>query len=260
MVVIVIVEEEEAATAGGNKKVRRSSGGDGVGIFADPDSEPIGEAYLVSDCDYSYTYEIIDEYLSNIHFILASYCLWHFINGLWINPSAASGSTFFFGSTFSSNSPSQPMFGNSAFAASPGNNDNMKYNIIEDLVQFGGQQSQAAPQNSPSFAALPALAVSSGQPSVFPSRGGFAFGSAVSAFQFGGQQSQATPQNSPPFAASPAPAISFGQYYVSPSRGGFAFGSVVSAFQFGGQQSQAAPQNFHPFAASPAPAISFGQP
>ncbi|PHU27770.1 hypothetical protein BC332_06102 [Capsicum chinense] len=116
-------------------------------------------------------------------------------------PSAAGGSTFLFGSASSTNSPSQPMFGNSAFAASPGNNENMEDSMAEDLVQ------------------PPAPAVSFGQPSVSPSPGGFAFGSAASTFQFGGQQSQAAPQNSSPFAAS---------------------SSLV----------QAAPQNSSPFAAS----------
>ncbi|XP_060186110.1 nuclear pore complex protein NUP1 [Lycium barbarum] len=106
-------------------------------------------------------------------------------------PSAASGSAFLFGSTSSTNSLSQPMFGNSAFAASPGNNVNMEDSMAEDVVQ------------------APAPAVSFGQPSVSPSPGGSAFGSAPSPFQFGGQQSQAAPQNPNPFAASslvqPAP-------------------------------------------------------
>ncbi|MCD9645868.1 hypothetical protein HAX54_035178 [Datura stramonium] len=118
-------------------------------------------------------------------------------------PSAASGSAFLFGSTSSTNPPSQPMFGNSAFAASPGNNDNMEDSMAEDPVQ------------------APAPAVSFGQPSVLPSPGGFAFGSAPSPFQFGGQQSQAAPQNPSPFAAS---------------------SSLV--------QAAAAPQNSSPFAAS----------
>ncbi|XP_055831345.1 nuclear pore complex protein NUP1-like isoform X2 [Solanum dulcamara] len=99
-------------------------------------------------------------------------------------PNAASGSGFLFVSTSSTNSPSQPMFGNPAFAASPGNNDNMEDSMAEDLVQ------------------APAPAISFGQPSVSPSPGGFAFGSTQSSFQFGGQQSQAAPQNSSPFAAS----------------------------------------------------------
>uniref|UniRef100_A0A0V0IZ93 Putative nucleoporin-like n=1 Tax=Solanum chacoense TaxID=4108 RepID=A0A0V0IZ93_SOLCH len=116
-------------------------------------------------------------------------------------PSAASGSPFSFGATSSTNSPSQPMFGNSVFVASPGNNDNMEDSMAEDLVQ------------------APAPAVSFGQPSVSPSPGGFAFGSAPNPFQFGGQQSQAAPQNPSPFAAS---------------------SSLV----------QAAPQNSSPFAAS----------
>ncbi|KAK4708092.1 hypothetical protein R3W88_029017 [Solanum pinnatisectum] len=116
-------------------------------------------------------------------------------------PSSASGSPFSFGATSSTNSPSQPMFGNSAFVASPGNNDNMEDSMAEDLVQ------------------APAPAVSFGQPSVSPSPGGFAFGSAPNPFQFGGQQSQAAPQNPSPFAAS---------------------SSLV----------QAAPQNSSPFAAS----------
>ncbi|KAL3323882.1 hypothetical protein AABB24_038185 [Solanum stoloniferum] len=99
-------------------------------------------------------------------------------------PSAASGSPFSFGATSSSNSPSQPMFGNSAFVASPGNNDNMEDSMAEDLVQ------------------APAPAVSFGQPSVSPSPGSFAFGSAPNPFQFGSQQSQSAPQNPSPFAAS----------------------------------------------------------
>lgn len=93
------------------------------------------------------------------------------------------------------------MFGNSAFVGSHGNNDNMEDSMAEDLVQ------------------APAPAVSFGQPSVSPSPGGFAFGSAPNPFQFGGQQSQAAPQNPSPFAAS---------------------SSLV----------QAAPQNSSPFAAS----------
>ncbi|CAN4114467.1 unnamed protein product [Withania somnifera] len=113
-------------------------------------------------------------------------------------PNAPSGSTFLFGSTSSTNSSSEPMFGNSTFAASRGNNDSMEDNMAEDVVQ------------------APASAVSFGLPSVSPTPGVFAFGSAPSTFQFG---SQSAPQNSSPFAAS---------------------SSLV----------QAAPQNSSPFAAS----------
>ncbi|CAN4126362.1 unnamed protein product [Withania somnifera] len=98
--------------------------------------------------------------------------------------STPGGSTFLFGSTSSTNSPSQSMFGNSTFAASPGNNDNMEDSMAEDVVQ------------------VPAPAVSFGQPAVSPAPGGFAFGSAPNTFQFGSQQSQPVPQNSSPFAAS----------------------------------------------------------
>nr|BAO49706.1 nuclear pore complex protein Nup136b [Nicotiana benthamiana] len=110
-------------------------------------------------------------------------------------PSAASGSAFLFGSASSANSSSQPMFGNSAsaFAASPGNNDNMEDSMAEDLMQapapavsfgqpsgspspggfafgstpnpfqFGGQQSQTAPQNSFPFAASSSLVQAAAQ-------------------------------------------------------------------------------------------------
>ncbi|XP_009625598.2 nuclear pore complex protein NUP1 isoform X2 [Nicotiana tomentosiformis] len=110
-------------------------------------------------------------------------------------PSAASGSAFLFGSASSTNSSSQPMFGNSAsaFAASPGNNDNMEDSMAEDLMQapapavsfgqpsvspspggfvfgstpstfqFGGQQSQTAPQNSFPFAASSSLVQAASQ-------------------------------------------------------------------------------------------------
>ncbi|XP_075084483.1 uncharacterized protein LOC107818101 isoform X2 [Nicotiana tabacum] len=110
-------------------------------------------------------------------------------------PSAASGSAFLFGSASSTNSSSQPMFGNSAsaFAASPGNNDNMEDSMAEDLMQapapavsfgqpsvspspggfvfgstpstfqFGGQQSQTAPQNSFPFAASGSLVQAASQ-------------------------------------------------------------------------------------------------
>nr|XP_009757606.1 PREDICTED: mucin-19 isoform X1 [Nicotiana sylvestris] len=110
-------------------------------------------------------------------------------------PSAASGSAFLFGSASSTNSSSQPMFGNSAsaFAASPGNNDNMEDSMAEDLMQapapaasfgqpsvspspggfafgstpnpfqFGGQQSQTAPQNSFPFAASSSLVQAAAQ-------------------------------------------------------------------------------------------------
>nr|BAO49705.1 nuclear pore complex protein Nup136a [Nicotiana benthamiana] len=110
-------------------------------------------------------------------------------------PSAPSGSAFLFGSASSTNSSSQPMFGNaaSAFAASPGNNDNMEDSMAEDLMQapapavsfgqpsvspspggfafgstpnpfqFGGQQSQTAPQNSFPFAASSSLVQAASQ-------------------------------------------------------------------------------------------------
>lgn len=124
-------------------------------------------------------------------------------------PSRASGSTFSFGSTSPTNSPSQPMFGNSAFAASPGNNDNMEDSMAEDLVQ----------------APAPAPAVSFGQPSVSPSPGGFAFGSASSPFLLGSQQSQSAAQNSSPFAAS----SSLGQ--AAPQSSTFA---TSNSLEFGG--------------------------